>query len=58
MYFNPDLEFTAVDESQHVRIEINAAGEYEKQFREWYFQTDGSNLLEVLRLGSHSVQDC
>lgn len=37
------------DEARHVRVVINSAGEFEPIFNEWYFQTDGSNLLKVLR---------
>jgi hypothetical protein len=35
-------------EARNIRSAINADGVYEPMFNEWYFQTDGSNLLQVL----------
>jgi hypothetical protein len=37
------------DDVKGTRVIINANGAFERKFGEWYFQTDGSNLLEVLR---------
>jgi hypothetical protein len=36
------------DEAHHARSIIDDNGEFKKVFDEWYFQTDGSNLLRVL----------
>lgn len=37
------------DDNKGTRYFINERGAFERKFGEWYFQTDGSNLLEVLR---------
>jgi hypothetical protein len=37
------------DDTKGTRMVINHKGAFERKFQEWYFQTDGSNLLKVLR---------